>query len=267
LTQVADHINKKYGASIDKGAKTIRANLNRISTSFYFLRKSIGGGLDEAFQVNKKMSFFADWLMLVSENFSHLNKSGKQILLGFGFLLGVIGPFTLALGATVRMLGYALTGVRMLLLPLAALRFAMLGISAAMTANPLGIFLLVTAGILFFWNDIVKAVEKTIDLLGEFKHFGKDVKIVSGFLFDKLKSTFNFGNDNNNPSANVRSSVINNSSNHRNNVITNNKKHITNNVNVNITGSETPVDIGLIENSVRSIFEEENRKTYFEIAQ
>jgi tape measure domain-containing protein len=118
LSKVADTIDKKYGAAIDKGSKTIRANANRIANAFYMLRVNVGRGMDEAFKINDKMASFATWLTKVSNNFAKLDENGKKVILSIGLFLAVIAPLLVALGTVIKILGFAVLGFKFLLKPI-----------------------------------------------------------------------------------------------------------------------------------------------------
>jgi hypothetical protein len=156
LSKVADTINKKYGESIEKGAKTIRASTNRISNAFYMLRVNVGRGMDEVFKVNQRMGSFANWLMKVANNFARLDEQGKKVILSTGLLVAGLGPLLLIIGTLAKLLGIAALGFRIL--------FGLL------IKNPLG--LLITALIILYSKfesvrDIVDSV--AISLYNTFK--------------------------------------------------------------------------------------------------
>lgn len=163
LTDVADVINREWGGAIEKGSKTIRANMNRVSDALYAVRVEVGKGLDEFTGLNNKLGALAEWLQRVASNFSRLDKEAKAIILSVGIFLTALAPVLLILGGLIRLVAIAITlfrgiwgavlllgsAFRLLIVPMRA--FMLL-----MAANPLVAFLTATALIITYWKEIVQ---------------------------------------------------------------------------------------------------------------
>ncbi len=182
LTDVADVINREWGGAIEKGAKTIRANMNRVSDALYAVRVEVGKGLDEFTGLNNKLGALAEWLQRVASNFSRLDKDGKAIILTVGLVAAAIGPVLLVLGGLIRLAGLAMAGIRGLGW---AFRFMM---------GPIGWIITLFAILYTQWEDfkvVVDALGKS--LMGIFssdntktKEFIEDLKVMFGWLGDIL---------------------------------------------------------------------------------
>ena len=281
LSKVADTINKKYGESIEKGAKTIRASTNRISNAFYMLRINVGRGMDEVFKVNQKMGSFANWLMKVANNFARLDEQGKKVILGTGLLVAGLGPLLLIIGTLAKLLGIAALGFRIL--------FGLL------IKNPLG--LLITALIILYSKfesvrDIVDSV--AISLYNTFKvsssfirDFIEDLKIVYNWIVElgnKLKEGFfakienissklgnlkasfkdfvGLGDDQVDIASGAKASMANTTN---MSSIANNQKTINNNLTVNIPPGTSALDTLGIKTAIKQALQEENRQSYIEL--
>lgn len=287
LSKVADTIDKKYGAAIDKGSKTLRANANRISNAFYMLRVSVGKGIDETFKVNDKMSSFANWLIKLAESFAKLDEKSKKVLLSTGLFLAAIGPLLVGLGAVVRILGFAVLGFNFLIKPIVLLigflpriiaGFKLLGIILA--ANPLGAFITATTLIVTYWKEIVELFKIAGKFVGKFIPGRSEIK-------DNLnKSVYGSSNDltDYKPLLSTVGSFINDFTGAFNNFLAkrdllpegflyggkynspvNNQKTINNNLTVNIPAGMSGSDSSNIKNAIKQALQEENRQTYIEL--
>lgn len=259
LSKVADTIDKKYGAAIDKGSKTIRANANRISNAFYMLRVNVGRGMDETFKINDKMASFATWLTKVSNNFSRLDENGKKVILTVGLVVAGLGPLLIALGAIAKILGIVILGFRVLTKPLILLvgllpkiiaGFRTLALIAA--ANPLGAFVAATVTIVTYWREIVDLFKKAGSYISNFKFSNLIPEKLKNFKFGDLVPDFGFG---------ARSSVSNVSSNN----MMNNQKTVNNSLTVNIPPGMSGSDATGIKDAIKQALQEENRQSYIEL--
>lgn len=280
LKDVSEVIEKKYGAAIEKGSKTIRASTNRISNAFFLLRVNVGRGLDETFKVNEKMTKFANWLTKVGDNFARLDDKGKKILLTIGLVIGVLGPFLLALGAVVKLLSISVAGLALFLKPFKWLLIFLPKIGRSMLLfarlNPLGAFITATLLIIEYWGEIVGLFKKAGSFIGKFipgvaevsekqkernfsptdykpmlKGVGSGINSMVGgannFLAERnmLPGSFLSGGSRNSPMSNQRTS---------NNTLV-----------VNIPPGMSSVDAPDIKNAVRQAIQEENRQSYIEL--
>jgi len=260
LSKVADTIDKKYGAAIDKGSKTIRANANRISNAFYMLRVNIGRGMDETFKINDKMASFATWLTKVSNNFSRLDENGKKVILSIGLFLAVVGPLLIALGAIARILSFAVLGFNLLVKPIILLvgflpkiiaGFRLLGI--IMAANPLGAFVAASSLIIVYWKEIVGLFQKAFDWLS---------KISLSGVWSKFKDFVGFGDGQVDIASGAKASMANTTN---MSSIANNQKNINNNLTVNIPPGMSGSDATGINDAIKQALQEENRQSYIEL--
>lgn len=270
LSKVADTINKKYGESIEKGSKTIRANVNRISNAFYMLRVNVGQGMDEVFKVNQRMAGFANWLIKVANNFARLDEQGKKVILGIGLLVAGLGPLLLLIGTLVKLLGIAVLGFTVLTKPLfliiALLPKIIAGFRALtliMAANPLGAFVAATVTIVTYWREIVDLFQKA----GGF--IGKIGSKVWGSIPDWMKPNTNsmkniVGGFNNFlaernllPDSFLKGGAYNQSM--------SNQKTVNNNLTVNIPPGMSGSDATGIKNAIKQALQEENRQSYIEL--
>jgi tape measure domain-containing protein len=258
LADVANTIDKKYGAAIDKGSKTIRANTNRIANAFYMLRVNVGRGMDETFKINDKMAAFAEWLTKVSNNFARLDENGKKVILSIGLFLAVVGPLLIALGAIARILSFAVLGFNLLIKPILLLvnflpkiiaGFRLLGL--VMAANPLGAFIAATSIIIIYWKEIVGLFEKAMDWLS---------KISLSGVWEKFKDFAGFGDAKIDAGATNAISTPQTTS----NVLTN-QRTVNNNLTVNIPPGMSAGDATSVKAAVKQALEEENRQTYIEL--
>lgn len=260
LSKVADTINKKYGESIEKGAKTIRASTNRISNAFYMLRVNVGRGMDEVFKVNQRMGSFANWLMKVANNFARLDEQGKKVILGVGLLVAGLGPLLLIVGTLAKLLGIAILGFRILIKPIILLvgflpkiiaGFRLLGIILA--ANPLGAFVAASSLVIVYWKEIVGLFQKAFDWLS---------KISLSGVWSKFKDFVGFGDDQVDISSGAKASMANTTN---MSSIANNQKTINNNLTVNIPPGMSGSDATGIKDAIKQALQEENRQSYIEL--
>jgi tape measure domain-containing protein len=258
LAKVADVIEVKYNAAIEKGAKGIRANTNRIANAFFMLRAEVGKGIDETFNVNERMAKFADWLLKVAENFGRLDAKGKSFILTIGALLVVVAPLLIALGTLIKILGIAGAGFLFLVRPLkwlitglpiiiAGFRF----LFALMAANPLSAFILATSAIILNWQKIVDLFESAFNWISKISFSG---------LFDKVTNFVgDLGFDFNGGARDAMSTT------NQNNNSTTNNKTVNNNLTVNIPEGATASDANSIKSAIKQALAEENRQTYIEL--
>lgn len=260
LSKVADTIDKKYGAAIDKGSKKIRANTNRIANAFYMLRVNVGRGMDETFKINDKMASFATWLTKVSNNFARLDENGKKVILSIGLFLAVTGPLLIALGAIARILSFAVLGFNLLVKPIFLLvgflpkiiaGFRLLGIILA--ANPLGAFVAISSSIIIYWREIVGLFEKAFDWLS---------KISLSGVWGKFKDFVGFGDNQVDISSGAKASMGNTTN---MSSIANNQKTVNNNLTVNIPPGMSGSDATGIKDAIKQALQEENRQSYIEL--
>jgi tape measure domain-containing protein len=260
LSKVADTIDKKYGAAIDKGSKTIRANTNRIANAFYMLRVNVGRGMDETFKINDKMASFATWLTKVSNNFARLDENGKKVILSIGLFLAVTGPLLIALAAIARIVSFAVLGFNLLVKPLfliigllpkiiAGFRF----LSLAMAANPFGAFLAISSSIIIYWKEIVGLFEKAFDWLS---------KISLSGVWGKFKDFVGFGDNQVDIASGAKASMANTTN---MSSIANNQKTVNNNLTVNIPPGMSGSDAIGIKDAIKQALQEENRQSYIEL--
>ena len=291
LSKVADTINKKYGESIEKGAKTIRASINRISNAFYMLRVNVGRGMDEVFKVNQRMGSFANWLMKVANNFARLDEQGKKVILSIGLLVAGLGPLLLIIGTLSKLLGIAALGFRILIKPLfliiALLPKMIAGFRALaliMAANPLGAFVAATVTIVTYWREIVDLFKRAGSFIGnmgskvwgalpgwmkpdmnrmkeidysptDYKKVFKNMGLgISGFV-----SGFN--------NFLAERDLLPNSylTGGRYNSPINNQKTVNNNLTVNIPPGMSGSDATGIKDAIKQALQEENRQSYIEL--
>lgn len=115
LSDVADVINREWASAIEKGSKTIRSNMNRVSDALYAVRVEVGKGLDEFTGLNNKLGSLAEWLQRVASNFSRLDKDGKAIILTIGLVAVAIGPVLIVLGGLIRLVGLLTVAFRFMM--------------------------------------------------------------------------------------------------------------------------------------------------------
>jgi len=305
LSKVADTINKKYGAAIEKGSKTIRANVNRIANAFFMLRINVGRGIDETFRVNDKMSAFASWLIKVSDNFARLDAQGKKVILSIGLFLAAIGPLLLALGGLVKILGFAVLGFRAIVRPIVLLAgtlpkiiVAFRTLGAVLAANPLGLFVAASLSIIVYWKEITMLFDKAFQWLSKmnlsgvwekFKDFtsGELVNATSLLIdsWEKLVGLFDkafqwlskinlsgvWGKFKDFAGFDGGDPVV---SNPQAAVISgpqstpsnfNNQKTVNNNLVVNIPSGASAADTSAIKAAIKQALQEENRQSYMEL--
>lgn len=291
LSKVAYTIDKKYGAAIDKGSKTIRANANRISNAFYMLRVNVGRGMDETFKINNKMASFATWLTKVSNNFSRLDENGKKVILSVGLLVAGLAPLLIILGSIAKILAIAVLGFMVLtkplillvgLLPKIVAGFRALALVAAM--NPLGAFVAATVTIVTYWREIIDLFKKA----GSF--IGRAGSKIWGALPDWTKPNMNRMNNVDYSPTDFKKvfkavgSGINSFTSGFNNFLSerdllpdsylkagpynspmNNQKNINNNLTVNIPPGMSGSDATGIKDAIKQALQEENRQSYIEL--
>ena len=260
LSKVADTIDKKYGAAIDKGSKTIRANTNRISNAFYMLRVNVGRGMDEVFKVNQRMGSFANWLMKVANNFARLDEQGKKVILSIGLLIAGLGPLLLIIGTLAKLLGIVILGFRILTKPL----FLIIGLfpkmiagfralTLIMAANPLGAFITASSLIVIYWKEIVGLFQKAFDWLS---------KISLSGVWSKFKDFVGFGDDQIDIASGAKASMANTTN---MSSIANNQKTVNNSLTVNIPPGMSGSDATGIKDAIKQALQEENRQSYIEL--
>ena len=260
LSKVADTINKKYGESIEKGAKTIRASTNRISNAFYMLRVNVGRGMDEVFKVNQRMGSFANWLMKVANNFARLDEQGKKVILSIGLLIAGLGPLLLIIGTLAKLLGIVILGFRILTKPL----FLIIGLfpkmiagfralTLIMAANPLGAFITASSLIVIYWKEIVGLFQKAFDWLS---------KISLSGVWSKFKDFVGFGDDQIDIASGAKASMANTTN---MSSIANNQKTVNNSLTVNIPPGMSGSDATGIKDAIKQALQEENRQSYIEL--
>jgi tape measure domain-containing protein len=291
LSKVADTINKKYGESIEKGAKTIRASTNRISNAFYMLRVNVGRGMDEVFKVNQRMGSFANWLMKVANNFARLDEQGKKVILSTGLLVAGLGPLLLIIGTLAKLLGIVILGFRILTKPL----FLIIGLlpkmiagfralTLIMAANPLGAFVAATVTIVTYWREIVGLFQKAgsflsnmggklwnilpdafkpgVNRMKEIDYSPVDYKKafkVAGLGINSFIGGFNnfLAERNLLPDSYLRGGAYNQPM--------GNQKTVNNNLTVNIPPGMSGSDATGIKDAVKQALQEENRQSYIEL--
>ena len=258
LSDVADLINKQWGASIDKGSKTIRANMNRVLNAFYQVRIEVGKGLDEFTGLNNRLGKLANWLNKVAINFRRLDDEGKKILLSFGIFVAVIGPLLVIIGTLIRLVGLAFLGftfitgsIKFLIGIVPRLITALRAIMMVFALNPLGAFITATLAIIYYWKEIVDLFKKAIEWISKIS--------ISG-IWDKVKDfsgkiTSNITNGANDAISGTTS----------NNSIANNQKTVNNNLTVNIPPGTSAADSSAIKNSIFAALSEQNRQSYIEV--
>jgi len=279
LSKVADTIDKKYGAAIDKGSKTIRANANKIGNAFFMLRKNVGLGMDETFKINDKMEGFAAWLIKVSDNFARLDESGKSVILTIGTFLAVIGPLLLVLGTMGKVFRLAASGLKLLIGPIVAIAVQFGRFSAILAANPLGLFIASTISIIVYWKEIVSLFDKAFQWLSKIS-FDWLSKISFGGILKKFQeSPENSKSLVEGMGSSISGAVgaFNNFlaqrdllpdsflSGGRNNSPANNQKTVNNNLTVNIPAGMSGADSASIKGAIKQALAEENRQTYIEL--
>lgn len=258
LSDVADLINKQWGASIDKGSKTIRANMNRVLNAFYQVRIEVGKGLDEFTGLNNRLGKLANWLNKVAINFRRLDDEGKKILLSFGIFVAVIGPLLVIIGTLIRLVGLAVLGftfitgsIKFLIGIVPRLIMELRAIMMVFALNPLVAFITATLAIIYYWKEIVDLFKKAIEWISKIS--------ISG-IWDKVKDfsgkiTSNITNGANDAISGTTS----------NNSIANNQKTVNNNLTVNIPPGTSAADSSAIKNSIFAALSEQNRQSYIEV--
>jgi tape measure domain-containing protein len=192
LVKVADTINKDYKDAIELGAKSTRAQLNRMSTGFFLLRASVGKAGNEVFGITDKLERFGKWLGNTADDLDRLDDSGKKILFWAGLFLTVIGPLTFMAGLLHKAFGVMRLGLITLFFPfrfffkfikklpkgiglilklVAAIGGAkgllrVLKILARM--SPLGLLLTGAELVISHWQDIVGLFDQAIKKVKEF---------------------------------------------------------------------------------------------------
>lgn len=265
LQDVAETIEKKYGAAIEKGSKTIRASTNRISNAFFLLRVNVGRGLNETFKVNQKMASFAKWMTKVANNFKRLDDQGKKTVLSVGLFIAVIGPGLIALGSFVRLIGFAAGGLAIFVKPfkwlIVFLPKIMKNLLLFAKLNPFTAFISSTLLILQYWREIVDLFKKAGNwiskisfsaLVPDFKGiFEKTGSLISSgigsfnnFAAERglLPNSFALGGANNQPSNNTNNSLT-----------------------VNIPPGMSSSDAFSLKSAIKQALQEENRQSYIEL--
>ena len=260
LQDVAEVIDKKYGAAIAKGSRTIRASTNRISNAFFLLRVNVGRGLDETFKVNEKMAAFAEWLTKVANNFAKLDAKGKKVILTIGLFLAVVGPLLLAIGAIAKILSFAVLGFNLLVRPIVLLvgflpkiiaGFRLLGI--VMAANPIGAFIAATSLIIIYWKEIVGLFEKAFSWLSKMNLSG---------VWNKFKDFTGLGGEDT-VVTNAQTAVASGPQSTPANF--NNQRTVNNSLTVNVPPGMGASDALGLKNAVKQALQEENRQSYIEL--
>ena len=283
LSDVADTINKKWGSAIDKGSKTIRANMNRVVNALYQVRIEVGKGLDEFVGLNNKLEKLSNWLNNLAKNFNRLDYEGKKIILSLGIFLIVIGPLILVLGTFSRLIGILWLGLRSIIISinfliglLPVLFGTLRRIMLLFAANPLGAFLIATVLIITYWRKIVDLFKKAKAFVGKFIPTFKEIK--------DRQSKIDYSPTNYKPlfdsiSSGIVSSVgsLNNFLAERNllpesflkggayNQPMNNQKVVNNNLTVNIPQGTSSTDSESIKSAIKAALSEENRQSYIEV--
>jgi len=168
LTDVADVINRQWGAAVDKGSKGIRANMTRVSDALYAVRVEVGKGLDEFVGLNGKLGDLAGWLQRVAENFGRLEPKAKAIIISVGLFVVALSPLLLIFGGIVRLVGLLTVGI------------SGLGSAFRFMLNPIGLIISLFTILYTQWEDFRIVVDYLAEsLMGVF-----DNKYIKGFIED-----------------------------------------------------------------------------------
>ena len=276
LSDVADTINKKWGSAIDKGSKTIRANMNRVVNALYQVRIEVGKGLDEFIGLNNKLEKLSNWLNNLAKNFNRLDYEGKKIILSLGIFLIVIGPLILVLGTLIRLIGLATLGLRFFSIvfkgmfgPIGLLIGLLITLYTQWEDFRTVVDFLATSLINVFDNKYIKGFINDLEtvynwiskILGSgFSKFFKDSKVILDFVVEKIDSKLAKMDETSiGSNKSIANPVTTNSS------IANNQKVVNNNLTVNIPQGTSSTDSESIKSAIKAALSEENRQSYIEV--